>query len=137
MMTRDDMVAGFIEIEPLDRADFLKVKETLTRIGLPGKDKTLHQICYVLHKRGRYFIVSHLELYRLDGRDVDFTPEDRAYRDAVINLLVQWEGLGVKLISTHDSGPEPETRVKVIHFSEKPKWKLIPTYHIGQKKGPS
>lgn len=133
-MTRDEMVEGFIEIEPLNRADFLKVKETLTRIGLPGKDRTLHQICYVLHKRGRYFICSHLELYRLDGRDLVFTDEDRAYRDAIIDLLVQWEGLGVKVKKTRVPAEEPKERIKVLHFDEKAKWRLVPTYLIGVKK---
>lgn len=133
-MTRDEMVQGFVEIEPLDRADFLKVKETLTRIGLPGKDRTLHQICYVLHKRGRYFICSHLELYRLDGQEIDFTIQDRAYRDAIVDLLVQWEGLGVRVMDERGESPEPQSKIKVIHFSEKSKWKLIPTYKIGMKK---
>lgn len=133
-MNRDDMVRSFVEIEPLDRADFLKVRETLTRIGLPGKDKTLQQVCYVLHKKGRYYIVSHLELYRLDGRSVDFSDEDRKYRDAVIRLLVQWEGLNVRLTGELPEGEEPASRVKVIHFSEKPKWKLVSPYSIGTKK---
>jgi hypothetical protein len=133
-MNRDQMIQSFVEIAALDRADFLKVKETLTRIGLPGKDRTLHQICYVLHKRGRYFICSHLELYRLDGQDIAFTEQDRAYRDAIVDLLVQWEGLGVKVISQRSVSQEPEARIKVIHFSEKSKWKLVPTYKIGMKK---
>lgn len=133
-MNRDDMVRSFVEIEPLDRADFLKVRETLTRIGLPGKDKTLQQVCYVLHKKGRYYIVSHLELYRLDGRSVDFSDEDRKYRDAVIRLLVQWEGLNVRLTGELPEGEEPASRVKVIHFSEKSKWKLVSPYSIGTKK---
>lgn len=133
-MNRDEMVRGFVEIEPLDRANFLKVRETLTRIGLPGKNKSLQQICYVLHKRGRYYIVSHLELYRLDGRDVDFTAEDRAYRDAVVRLLIQWEGLNVKLTHELPDSAEPPSKLKVIHFSEKQKWSLNSPYSIGQKK---
>jgi len=134
-MTRDEMIREFVEIEPLDRANFLKVKETLTRIGLPDKDRTLHQICYVLHKRGRYFICSHLELYRLDGQEINFTSEDRAYRDTIVNLLIQWEGLSVRLIRPSGNNPEQQSKIKVIHFSEKSKWKLIPTYKIGIKKG--
>ena len=133
-MPDDDMVSTFVEIEPLNRADFLKVKETLTRIGLPGKDKTLHQICYVLHKRGRYFIVSHIELYRLDGRDLAFTEEDRAYRNAIVDLLEQWGGLGVKVRGKRQLSDEPRERIKVLHFDEKSQWDLVPTYHIGVKK---
>lgn len=132
-MTRDEMVAGFVEIEPLDRANFLKVKETLTRIGLPGKDKTLQQLCYVLHKRGRYFIVTHLELYRLDGRDVEVTEQDRAYRNAVVDLLEQWTGLGVRVVRNREDPPEAGTGIKVIHFSEKPKWTLVSPYQIGKR----
>jgi hypothetical protein len=132
-MTRDEMVEGFVEIEPLDRANFLKVRETLTRIGIPGKDRTLQQICYVLHKKGRYFIVSHLELYRLDGRDVEMTPEDRAYRNQVVDLLEQWSGLGVKVVSRREAPADTEAKIKVIHFNEKEKWKLVPTYRIGKK----
>lgn len=135
MPTREELVETFVEIEPLDRAGFLKVKETLTRIGLPGKDKTLHQICYVLHKRGRYFIVSHTELYRLDGMQITFTEDDKAYRDSVVDLLVQWEGLGVKTLRERSKGSETPSRVKVLHFSEKNQWDLIPTYHIGKKPG--
>ncbi len=125
------MVAGFVEIEPLDRAEFLKVRETLTRIGLPGNNSDLYQICYVLHKRGRYYLVSYVELHRLDGKQIEFTETDRNNRDAVIALLVQWEGLGVRLKSKIE--PNPETRVKVIHFSDKADWRLVPTYHIGKR----
>ncbi len=133
-MTKDQMVDSFVEIEPLNRADFLKVKETLTRIGLPGKDKSLHQICYILHKRGRYFICSHIELYRLDGRDLDFSDEDRAYRNAIVDLLEQWAGLGVKVRGIRETSLEPKDRIKVLHFDEKSRWNLVQTYKIGTKK---
>jgi hypothetical protein len=132
-MNLDDIIAGFVEIEPLDRANFLKVKETLTRIGLPGKDRTLQQVCYVLHKKGRYYIVSHLELYKLDGRDIDLTEQDRAYRNAVVDLLEQWSGLGVRVVRNKEAPVETEAKVKVIHFSEKSKWTLVSPYQIGKK----
>lgn len=133
-MTRDEMVEGFVEIEALDRANFLKVRETLTRIGLPGKDKTLQQICYVLHKRGRYFIVTGTELHMLDGREIAFTEETRAYRDAVVDLLEQWVGLGVRTVKPRSPSSEPPTRIKVIQHSEKGDWKLVSNYEIGLKK---
>lgn len=133
-MHRDDIVEGFVEIEPLDRANFLKVRETLTRIGLPGKGKTLHQICYVLHKRGRYFIVSGTELHRLDGKEATLTDDEKAYRDSVIDLLEQWVGLGVKPVRDRPPSPEPPTRIKVIHHSEKQDWNLVANYTIGTKK---
>lgn len=132
-MNRDDIIAGFVEIEPLDRANFLKVKETLTRIGLPGKDRTLQQVCYVLHKKGRYYIVSHLELFKLDGRDIDITEQDRVYRNAVVDLLEQWSGLGVRVVRNKEAPVDTEARVKVIHFNEKPKWTLVSPYQIGKR----
>jgi hypothetical protein len=127
------MVDSFVEIEPLNRADFLKVKETLTRIGLV-QDRTLNQVCYVLHKKGRYFILSHIELYRLDGKNLAFTAEDQAYRDAIVDLLVQWEGLGVKVKRWSRTDLEPREKIKVIHFSEKKDWILVPTYRIGERR---
>ena len=133
-MTRDEMVEGFVEIETLDRANFLKVRETLTRIGLPGKDKTLHQICYVLHKRGRYFIVTGTELHMLDGKDTVLTEETRSYREAVVDLLEQWAGLGVKPVRPRPPSSEPPTRIKVIQHAEKADWNLVSNYEIGMKK---
>ena len=133
-MNRDEIVESFVEIEPLDRANFLKVKETLTRIGIPSRDQTLLQICYVLHKRGRYFIVSGTELHRLDGRDIEFTEGEKSYRDSIVDLLEQWTGLGVKTLRERPPTREPPTKLKVIHHSEKDEWRLTPNYRIGQKK---
>ena len=136
-MTKDEMVEGFVEIEPLDRANFLKVRETLTRIGIPSSSSetpTLLQVCYVLHKRGRYFIVTGTELHRLDGKEIALTEGDSAYRDAVVDLLEQWTGLGVRVVSHRSPSSEPPSKLKVIHHSEKDGWNLIPNYHIGTKK---
>lgn len=129
------LVDTFIEVEPLDRPQFLKVKETLTRIGI-GKDKTIFQSCHVLQKRGRYFIVHYKEMRILDGMDSSFTPDDRARRNTIADLLEQWDL--VKIRSPQDirepkiEGPLRD-KIKVIHFDEKKEWILIPKYAIGKK----
>lgn len=126
----EDLIAGFAEIEPLSRSDFLKVRETLTRIGETGQNMTLFQTCFVLHKRQRYFIVHYREMLALDGRDVDVSDSDKRHRDSVVLLLSQWTGLNVRPLRTPEN--TKIEGVKVIHHDEKEDWKLIPRYIIGR-----
>ena len=114
--------------------DFLKVRETLTRIGVASrKDKTLYQSCHILHKQGRYFIVHFKELFALDGKVADLTDNDLQRRNTIAKLLVDW-GL-VTINNDHlFSNYAPLSQIKVISHREKDDWKLETKYNIGKKK---
>lgn len=121
----DDMV----EIKLFEEDDFLKIKETLTRIGIASfKNKTLWQSCHILHKRGKYYIVSFKELFLLDGRPSTFSKEDENRRNNIVKLLTDW-GL-CELVKNITLTSEP-ARIKVIRFSEKSDWYLENKYTIG------
>ena len=114
--------------------DFLKVKETLTRIGVASrKDKTLYQSCHILHKQGRYFIVHFKELFALDGKPTNFSENDQARRNTVANLLTEW-GL-IKLVNSSESEElvVPLNQLKILSFKEKDQWELVAKYNIGSK----
>ena len=115
--------------------DFLKVRETLTRIGVASrKDKTLYQSCHILHKQGRYFIVHFKELFALDGKPTNFSENDQARRNTVANLLTEW-GL-IKLVNSSESEElvVPLNQLKILSFKEKDQWELVAKYNIGSKK---
>jgi hypothetical protein len=132
----DDIFNGLgIEIELSERDDFLKVKETLTRIGVSSrKENKLYQSCHILHKRGRYVILHFKELFELDGLDSDITDEDIGRRNTIISLLEEW---GLLNVFDVDDVQEPKVslaKMKIIPFKDKKNWELIPKYHIGKKK---
>jgi hypothetical protein len=112
--------------------DFLKIKETLTRIGVASsRDKTIYQSTHILHKRGRYYIVHFKELFALDGKRANIDIVDIERRNAIVKLLVEW-GL-VRVVN--DAALNPMGHVgqfKVISFKEKVNWKLVPKYTIGK-----
>ena len=115
--------------------DFLKVKETLPRIGVASrKDKTLYQSCHILHKQGRYFIVHFKELFALDGKPTNFSENDQARRNTIANLLAEW-GL-IKLISPSvtEELVVPLNQLKILSFKEKEDWNLTAKYNIGSKR---
>lgn len=117
--------------------DFLKVKETLTRIGVASrKDKTLFQSCHILHKQGHYYIVHFKELFLLDGKAAQtvFEDADRARRNTIANLLAEW-GL-VKLVDVKKSADPvlAPGQVTVLPFREKAEWHLVAKYEIGKKR---
>ena len=115
--------------------DFLKVRETLTRIGVASrKDRTLYQSCHILHKQGRYFIVHFKELFALDGKPTDFEDADIGRRNAIANLLAEW-GL-IELLEPEKSKDPiaPISQIKVLPFKEKDQWTLTPKYNIGKKR---
>ena len=115
--------------------DFLKVRETLTRIVVASrKDKTLYQSCHILHKQGRYFIVHFKELFALDGKPTNFSENDQARRNTVANLLTEW-GL-IKLVNSSESEElvVPLNQLKILSFKEKDQWELVAKYNIGSKK---
>ena len=136
MNEEDDIFNGLgIEVSLKERDDFLKIKETLTRIGVSSrKEKKLYQSCHILHKRGRYVILHFKELFELDGLKSDVSEEDIARRNTIVGLLEQWDLLDVL---EEDDALEPKlslAKMKIIPFKEKGEWELIPKYHIGKQK---
>src|SRR5210317_2584873 len=92
----DNLVDSFVEVLLKDQDDFLKVRETLTRIGIASpKERKLYQSCHILHKRGKYYIVHFKELFALDGKSTDFSEDDKGRRNTIINLLKEWELIDV------------------------------------------
>ena len=122
-------VEALVEIKLKQPDDFLKVKETLTRIGVASKkDKTLYQSCHILHKQSRYYIVHFKELFMLDGKPSNFSDNDAARRNTIVNLLAEWD-----LIQVVDN-VVPINQLKIISFKEKDDWNLVAKYNIGNKK---
>ena len=114
--------------------NFLKVKETLTRIGVASKkDKKLYQSAHILHKQGRYFIVHFKELFILDNKDSNITVNDVDRRNAIAILLEDW-GL-LKIVSRPNTNIQSVlSQIKIVSYKERSEWELIPKYNIGQKK---
>lgn len=124
-----------IEVRLPEPDDFLKVRETLSRIGVASrKDKTLYQSCHILHKQGKYYILHFKQLFLLDGKKSDFSDDDRARLNTIANLLYEW-GL-VDLVDEKKSKEPtaPLSQIKIISHKEKSEWSLIAKYTIGKKK---
>ena len=122
-----------LEVELKEPDDFLKIRETLSRIGVASrKDKVLYQSCHILHKQGKYFIVHFKELFALDGKQTNLSENDIARRNTIANLLSDW-GL-VNVVGTSTVEPAPLSQIKVISFREKNDWILETKYNIGKKK---
>ena len=120
-----------LEVGLKEPDDFLKVRETLSRIGVASrKEKTLFQSCHILHKQGKYYIVHFKELFALDGKDTNLSENDIARRNTIANLLSDW-GL-VNVVSKSDVESAPLSQIKVISFKEKNEWKLETKYNIGK-----
>ena len=123
---------NMLEVTIKQPDDFLKVRETLTRIGVASrKDKTLYQSCHILHKQGKYYIVHFKELFALDGKETNLSENDIARRNTIAKLLSDW-GL-IKIISELTECA-PLSQIKVISFNEKGEWNLETKYNIGKKK---
>jgi hypothetical protein len=124
-----------VEVTLPNPDNFLKVRETLSRIGVASKkDKTLYQSCHILHKQGRYYIVHFKQLFLLDGKQSDFTEDDRARLNTIANLLHEWEL--VNLVSEQKSSDPvaPLSQIKIISHKEKSEWNLVAKYNIGKKR---
>ena len=124
-----------IEVELVNEDDFLKVRETLTRIGIASrKDMTLYQSCHILHKQGKYYIVHFKELFALDGKPTNFDEADISRRNTIANLISEW-GL-VKLVdpSKSEDPISPLSQIKVLPHKDKDTWNLVAKYNIGRKK---
>ena len=121
-----------LEIGLKEPDDFLKVRETLSRIGVASrKERKLYQSCHILHKQGRYYIVHFKELFALDGKKTNLTENDISRRNTIANLLKDW-GL-VEIIGNTES-MAPLSQIKVLSFREKNEWTLETKYNIGKKK---
>ena len=122
-----------LEVQLKEPDDFLKVRETLTRIGVASrKDKKLFQSCHILHKQGRYFIVHFKELFALDGKEANFSDNDAERRNTIAQLLSDW-GLIAILNKTVAEKKAPLSQIKVLSFKEKNEWDLQAKYNIGKK----
>lgn len=134
----DDIFKGKgVEVRIGDDDNFLKIKETLTRIGIASrKDKTLYQSCHILHKQGRYAIVHFLEMFALDGKPSTFSREDEGRRNTIVKLLEEW-GL-VKIVDPDSikKVTSPLNQVKILPYKEKKEWTLIAKYTVGRKAKP-
>lgn len=123
-----------VEVRLRNPDDFLKIRETLTRIGVaPRSGNKLYQSCHILHKQGRYFIVSFKEMFMMDGRRSDFTEFDEQRRNRIAKLLSDW-GLVDLITNMDESDLAPMSQVKVLPFREKDNWELVPKYRMGSRK---
>jgi hypothetical protein len=119
----------------IDENDFLKIKETLSRIGvLSKKEKTLYQSCHVLHKQGRYVIIHFKELFGFDNKIHEISENDIARRNTIVNLLADWELLEIKNIDTCKSPLVPINQIKILSYKEKSEYNLVSKYNIGKMK---
>ena len=128
--------SDMVEVVLSEPDDFLKVRETLTRIGVASrKEKKIYQSCHILHKQGKYFIVHFKELFALDGKKTNFSLNDLQRRNRIIQLLVDW-GLVVIGESSQEKITDlaPLNQIKVLSYKEKGEWTLESKYNIGRKK---
>ena len=121
-----------LEVGLKEPDDFLKVRETLSRIGVASrKERKLYQSCHILHKQGRYFIVHFKELFALDGKTTNLSENDVARRNTIANLLADW---GLVSVVEKAEPVAPLSQIKVLSFREKDEWILETKYNIGKKK---
>lgn len=129
------IVDSLVEIRLKEEQDFLKVKETLTRIGVASKkENKLYQSCHILHKKGSYYLVHFKELFALDGKQTDFSDEDKGRRNTIATLLEEW---GLCTITDKSKVQEPKaamSQIKIIPYKEKDNWILEAKYSIGKSK---
>ena len=130
----NDILDSLIEVKIEGEEAFLKIKETLTRIGVASKkENKLFQSCHILHKKGKYYIVHFKELFALDGKQTDFSDEDRGRRNTIASLLEEWNL--VKIVSPEQhQDKSPLSQIKIIPFKEKFEWELVTKYNIGKKR---
>ena len=128
-------IEDMLEISFKENDDFLKIRETLTRIGVASrKEKTLYQSCHILHKRGKYYLVHFKELFALDGKESSITENDLARRNAIARLLEEWDLLSILDEEKSSTPLAPMSQIKVLPHKEKPEWNLVAKYNIGNAK---
>lgn len=130
-----DILNSLIEVKIAQEEDFLKIKETLTRIGVASrKDNTLWQSCHILHKQGRYYIVHFKELFMLDGKSSNFSDEDKGRRNMITSLLQDWGLLVVVDLNKIKEPKSPMNQIKIVSFKDKPNWIFETKYNIGKTR---
>jgi len=128
-------ISDLVEVTLNEDDDFLKVKETLTRMGVSSKtENKLFQSCHILHKRGKYYIVHFKELFALDGLPTDITENDIGRRNTITTLLDEWNLVNIVDKSQTENPILSLAQIKIISYNDKKNWELIPKYHIGRKK---
>jgi hypothetical protein len=133
-MVQDIFKGVGVEINLPSPDNFLKIKETLTRIGISSKkEKKLYQTCHILHKKGRYAILHFKELFILDGKENSFTDEDKARRNTIINLLEEWNLIEIVNSNLIQDPIAPLSNIKILSHKDKSEWILTSKYNIGKK----
>lgn len=133
-MNSDWDAQSMVEVKLKQPDDFLKVRETLTRIGVASRnERKLYQSCHILHKQGRYYIVHFKELFLLDGKNSDFSGNDLQRRNRITKLLSDW-GLVDVVNEQMIEDASSISQIKILPHKEKAEWELIPKYSIGSKK---
>ena len=128
-------VEDLVEITLEEEDDFLKVRETLTRIGVSSRtENKLYQSCHILHKRGKYYIVHFKELFALDGLPTDISETDLGRRNTITSLLEEWGLLSIVNASQVKEPKVSLAQIKIISYNDKKDWDLVPKYHIGRRK---
>lgn len=124
-----------VEVTLVRDENFLKIRETLTRIGIASKkDNTLYQSCHILHKRGNFHIVHFKEMFLLDGKEANLEESDIGRRNTIIALLVQWKL--IEVVNPEDilAPRAPISSIKIVSFKDKPNWTLVSKYTVGRKR---
>ena len=131
----NDILETLVEVRIAEEEDFLKIKETLTRIGVASrKEKKLFQSCHIFHKQGRYYIVHFKEMFAIDGKPSNFSDEDKGRRNKIVELLQDW---GLLKVLEEEKIKEPlasMSQIKIINHKEKSEWTLEAKYNMGRKK---
>jgi hypothetical protein len=131
----NEFLDSLIEVKIAEEEDFLKIKETLTRIGVASRrEKKIYQSCHIFHKQGKYYIVHFKEMFIIDGKPSNFSEEDKGRRNKIIHLLQEW---GLLKVVEPDRINEPlasMSQIKIINHKEKNEWTLETKYNMGRKK---
>ena len=132
----EDIFRGVgVEVQLKSQDDFLKVRETLTWIGIASKkERKLYQSCHILHKRGRYVILSFKELFKLDGKESNFNESDLARRNTIAKLLHDWNLVQIIDLESIKEPTVPISQIKIIPYKDRENWELIAKYQVGSKK---
>lgn len=130
-----NLIDSLVEVKLSNDESFLKIKETLTRMGIASrKDKKIYQSCHILHKQGKYYVVHFKELFMLDGKTNDFSEEDEGRRNTIVKLLEEWGLLEIVNPESCKEPTAPLSQVKILPHREKDEWELVAKYSIGKKR---
>ena len=132
MDNQEEIIKDLVEVTFPEKDDFLKIRETLSRIGVASRrEQELFQSCHILHKRGKYYITHFKELFKLDGKPTNIDDSDIARRNTIVGLLEQWNLVSVVNKGQITEPKSPLSQIKIIPYKEKSEWKLTTKYSIG------